>query len=154
MHTLFSKDSCKKASKAGLEPHITIMFGHPWETKKDALRTLELGKYLLRKGYASTMQATIITPYPGTKLFEEAKNNEWLKTIDWDDYDMVNPVMNTKIKEEDLRKMVREMYKISFNPEFMFRKLIGVRDLDDIKFYWQAAKHVIGHIKDFDKGIK
>ncbi|MBL7169526.1 MAG: radical SAM protein [Candidatus Aenigmarchaeota archaeon] len=143
------KDSCMKAAKAGLEPHITIMFGHPWETKKDALKTLELGKYLLRKGHASTMQATIITPYPGTRLFEQAKNKGWLKTFDWDDYDMVNLVMKTKASEGDLRKMVQEMYKIAFNPEFLIRKLLSLRTLDDLKFYWDAFKGVIGHIRDF-----
>ncbi len=143
------KESCKKASKAGLEPHITIMFGHPWETKEDALRTLDLGKYLLKKGYASTMQSTIITPYPGTQLFEQAKENGWLKTSDWDDYDMVNPVMETKMKEEDMRKMVQEMYKVAFDLEFLFRKLLSTRSWDDVRFYWDAFKGVVGHLKDF-----
>ena len=143
------KDSCKKSSKSGLQPHITIMFGHPWETQKDAMNTLEFGKHLMRKGYASTMQATIITPYPGTKLFREAKKNKWLKTLDWDDYDMVNTVMKTKMSEDDMRKMVQEMYKVAFNPEFLFRKLLSIRSLDDVKFYWNAGKHVIGHIRDF-----
>ncbi len=145
------KDSCKKASKAGLEPHITIMFGHPWETKEDAKKTLELGKCLLIKGRASTMQATIVTPYPGTHLFKEAKKSRWLKTFDWDDYDMVNLVMKTKASEDELRKMVQEMYKVAFNPEFLFRKLLSTRSLNDVKFYWDAFKGVIGHIRDFSE---
>jgi len=146
------KNSCKKAKQAGLEPHITIMFGYPWEARRDTLKTLELGKYLLKKGYASSMQATIVTPYPGTRLFEEAKKNEWLKTLDWDDYDMINLVMKTKVNEDELRKMVQEMYKVAFNPEFLFRKALSTRSLDDIKYYWDAFKGVVGHIKDFSKG--
>ena len=42
----------KKASEAGLEPHICVIFGHPNETDKDALNTVALTHYLLRKGYA------------------------------------------------------------------------------------------------------
>lgn len=48
----------KIASQAGLEPHICVIFGAPWETDKDALRTLELVWYLLKKGYAKTAQAS------------------------------------------------------------------------------------------------
>ena len=48
----------KKASEAGLEPHICVIFGHPNETDKDALNTLTLTHYLLRKGYAKTAQAS------------------------------------------------------------------------------------------------
>jgi radical SAM superfamily enzyme YgiQ (UPF0313 family) len=47
-----------KASEAGLEPHIAVMFGYPWETDNDARRTLRLVHYLLRRGYAQTAQAS------------------------------------------------------------------------------------------------
>lgn len=51
-----------KAAKAGLEPHIAVMFGYPWETEKDARETLKLVHYLLRKGYAKTAQASFYNP--------------------------------------------------------------------------------------------
>jgi radical SAM superfamily enzyme YgiQ (UPF0313 family) len=51
----------KQASEAGLEPHIAVMFGYPWETDADALRTLNLVHYLLKKGYAKTAQASFFT---------------------------------------------------------------------------------------------
>jgi len=47
-----------KASEAGLEPHIAVMFGFPNETEEDSVRTLKLVHYLLRKGYAKTAQAS------------------------------------------------------------------------------------------------
>lgn len=51
----------KKASQAGLEPHISCMFGIPGESDEDAIRTLKLVHYLLRKGYAHTAQASFYT---------------------------------------------------------------------------------------------
>lgn len=50
-----------KAWRAGLEPHVSVMFGYPWETDRDALNTLHLVWYLLRKGYAKTAQASFFT---------------------------------------------------------------------------------------------
>lgn len=51
-----------KASRAGLEPHIAVMFGYPWETDKDAINTLKLVWWLLKKGYAKTAQASFYDP--------------------------------------------------------------------------------------------
>ncbi|MCX5713407.1 MAG: B12-binding domain-containing radical SAM protein, partial [Candidatus Omnitrophica bacterium] len=96
-------EDCKVASSVGLFPHITIMFGYPWESYDDALATLNLGKWLLKKGYAYTMQATI----------------------------------------------VQGMYKVSFSPEFMARRIRSLRDFDDIKYALRAAGKVCGHILDF-----
>ena len=50
----------KKASEAGLSPHICVVFGWEWETDKEAFNTLNLVYYLLRKGYAKTAQASFI----------------------------------------------------------------------------------------------
>lgn len=33
--------SCRMAKKAGLLPHITIMFGYPWENEKQVQCTCE-----------------------------------------------------------------------------------------------------------------
>jgi radical SAM superfamily enzyme YgiQ (UPF0313 family) len=48
----------KKASDAGIEAHGAFMFGYPWESDEDAIKTLRLVHYLLRKGYLKTAQAS------------------------------------------------------------------------------------------------
>ena len=141
----------KWASEAGLEPHITIMFGYPWETKEMAKRTLELGKWLLRKSCASTVQATVVIPYPGTPLFDYCKENSLLKTLDWQRYDMKEPIMITPMGDEELMELVQGIYKVAFHPEFILRKISKIRSIDDIKFMYRAGKKVVGHIFDFSK---
>ena len=141
--------SCKAARAAGLYPHITIMFGYPWETYEDALKTLKLGRWLLKKGYAYTVQATIVIPYPGSKLFDECRKEGLLKTQDWDDYDMKMPVMKTEIDDEEILKLVQKIYSVAFNPEFIFRRLTSVRSLSDVGYFGKGAKKVFGHIFDF-----
>jgi anaerobic magnesium-protoporphyrin IX monomethyl ester cyclase len=147
-------EGCKLTTKAGLFPHITIMFGYPWESYEDALKTLKLGSLLLKKGYAYTMQATMVIPYPGSPLFEECKINGTLKTLDWDDYDMRQPVMRVPFGEEKVKQLVQGMYKVSYKPEFILRKLFSLRDVDDLKYWSRAAKKVFGHIIDFRKKDK
>ena len=141
--------SCKDARRAGLYPHITIMFGYPWETYEEAKKTLEFGKWLLKKDYAYTMQATVTIPYPGTPLFKECKDKDLLYSLDWEYYDMKNPVMKLGFPSSELLKLVQGMYSVSFSPEFIFRKIISVKELDDVKYFWRAFLKVIGHLIDF-----
>jgi radical SAM superfamily enzyme YgiQ (UPF0313 family) len=49
----------KRAAAAGLEPHIAIMCGFPWEDETEENKTFELVRYLLRGGYAKTAQASV-----------------------------------------------------------------------------------------------
>jgi len=142
-------ENVKLMRKAGLYPHITIMFGYPWETEEDAKRTLELGRYLLIKNYAYTMQATVVIPYPGTPLFDECQRNGWLVTEDWDRYDMREPIMKTPMNTETLMKYVQGLYSVAFHPEFLVRKFLSVRDLEDVKYFVRAGAKVLGHIFDF-----
>jgi len=144
-------EGCKLATKAGLYPHITIMFGYPWETYQEALNTLRLGTWLLKKGYAYTMQATMVIPYPGSSLFQECQKNGWLKTLNWDDYDMKEPVMQAPMADEKVMGLIQGMYKISFQPRFILRKLFSLKDFDDVKYSLRASKKVLGHILDFRK---
>jgi len=127
------------------------MFGYPWETYEEALNTLKLGSWLLKKGYAYTMQATVVIPYPGTPLFSECKDKGWLKTLDWQDYDMKSPVMKVGFPEEKIKELAQGMYKVSFQPEFIFRKLFSLKDPDDLKYWLRASRKVLGHIFDFKR---
>jgi radical SAM superfamily enzyme YgiQ (UPF0313 family) len=144
-------EDCRNATRAGLFPHITIMFGYPWESYEDALKTLKLGTWLLKKGLAYTMQATMVIPYPGSQLFEECKRGGLLNTLDWDKFDMKHPVMKSNIPEERIMKLVQGMYKVSFSPEFIFRKIFSLKDYDDLNYYLRAIKKVTGHLFDFRK---
>lgn len=142
-------DSCKLARKCGLYPHITIMFGYPWETYEDALKTVNLGKWLLKKGYAYTMQATVVIPYPGSALYEECLRNDWLKTQDWSAFDMKGPVMKSPIPDEKIMELVQSLYGVALNPEFIFNRLMSISDFSDISFFFRALPRVFGHIFDF-----
>lgn len=51
----------EKASKCGLEPHAALMTGYPWESYKEEMHTIENVKWLLKKGYAKTAQASVFS---------------------------------------------------------------------------------------------
>ena len=48
-------------------------------------------------------------------------------------------------------QLVQDMYKISYNPEFVLRKIFSVKDVYDLRYFFRAAKKTFGHIIDFKK---
>ncbi len=142
-------ESCRLAKKAGLSPHITLMFGYPWEDEEMVQKTVCLGRKLLKKGWAHTLQATVLIPYPGTPLYRECQENGWLLTENYEDFDQRMPVMHTPLGSEKITEAVQSVYKVAFHPEFIFHRIVGIRSLEDVKFIVRAAGKVIGHLTDF-----
>ncbi|PJE68528.1 B12-binding domain-containing radical SAM protein, partial [Candidatus Shapirobacteria bacterium CG10_big_fil_rev_8_21_14_0_10_38_8] len=142
----------RMAKKAGLCPHATVMVGYPWETKEDAIQTLELAKKFFCEGLIDSLQATVVIPYPGTPLFKECEENDWLKTKDWDRYDMKEPVMKTVMSNEEILGMVRSIYSAIWSPQFVVRKLKeGLTDWNTFKYYTALGWKFISKRIDFKK---
>jgi len=140
----------KMAKKAGLNPHPTTMIGYPWETREDAERTLNFAREMFKKGYADTLQATIITPYPGTPLFAEAKEKGWLRTSDWDRYDMREPILKTEMSDEEIKGLVQGLYKSVLTPKFILRKLKeALTSWENFKYYLRMARKFFSKLVDF-----
>jgi len=143
------EETMRMAKKAGLEPHITTMIGYPWESKEDAEKTISFARRLFVDGLIDTLQATIVVPYPGTPMFEEARENGWLLTEDWDRYDMRESVWKSPVSNEDVMRYTQDLYKAALSPRFILRKIISIRKLDDLKFFIRAGMKLIGHLMDF-----
>ena len=139
----------KMCKGAGLEPHITLMVGYPWETKRDIEKTLAFVKNLFRKGYVDSLQATLAIPYPGTPLYKYCRENNLLITEDYERFDQRKPVMKTEISETEIKKMISQLYRSFITPIFIFQKLKNLRNLSDLKFFARAGKKFLGHLKDF-----
>jgi len=147
------ENGVRMAKKAGLEPHLTIMLGYPWETEEMANNTINLAKKLFKKGYVDTMQATIVIPYPGTPLYKECIEKDWLLVSpqEYEAFDMRGPVMKVPFSREKLMELTQELYSSFFSASYIFRKILSVRNKDDIKFFVFSAWKLIGHLLDFDK---
>ena len=140
------------AHKAGLDVHLTFMFGHAWEGPKEIANTVCLARKMLAKGWASTLQCTITIPYPGTPLFKELKESDGLTTLDWDEYDMRRQITKTPlVSEDEIKKAVRQVYRGFFQPQALLRRLLSTRTLFDFGFYYRGIRSLLGHLFDFRK---
>ncbi len=92
----------------------------------------------------------VLTPFPGTELFEEAKRNGWIEDFNWSHYDMVHAIMPTetlsrKEVQEELYKCYRSFYGS------LGRRLQGLFSENEMKrrVYWYVAFR--GIVRQFKK---
>ena len=138
------------ATEAGLDVHVTFMFGHPWEGPKEIANTVALARRLLAKGWAKTLQCTLTIPYPGTPLFKELAASDGLFTTDWDEYDMRRAIMKTPLATEDeIKRAIRDVYRGFLQPAALWHRLTSTRTLLDFGFYYRGVRSLIGHLVDF-----
>lgn len=136
-----TKKAVKMVQKAGIAVRAAFMFGNPGETVESMQRTIDFAKEL----DPDIALFNITTPYPGTQMFEWARRNGYLTTLDWNDYDLANTVMELPtVSLDDLHRMYRHAYRsFYFRPKYLLRRLLRMRSLSEIKMNLQALRSVM-----------
>ena len=143
------KHGVKTAKDHGLVVMLTTMVGYPWETEEEVRQTYEVARELmLYKTHAGdALQSSVIVPYPGTPLYRQAEENNWLLYgDDYERYDMSVPVLQTQI---DTDKWCRKLWQVHYEPMFLWGSLITIRAWHDLALLWRGVKSLGGHVKDY-----
>lgn len=82
----------KQIKKMGILIHASMIFGFDNDTKEVFNETV---RFLIRNR-VSTVSFNVLTPYPGTKVYEDLKNENRLTTSDWRYYDHNTVVFKPK----------------------------------------------------------
>jgi len=89
----------------GIETWGAFLLGEPSETKEDVKRTIDFAKYI-NPGIA---RFSILTPYPGTELWQNVESK--IITKDWDKYDAMHSVFKMdNFEPEELEKILVKAY--------------------------------------------
>jgi radical SAM superfamily enzyme YgiQ (UPF0313 family) len=86
------ESAIKKIKKMGILIHASMVFGFDNDTKEIFSETVE---FLIRNK-VSTVSFNVLTPYPGTKIYDELKSEDRLTTTDWKYYDHNTVVFKPK----------------------------------------------------------
>ncbi|GBE19704.1 oxygen-independent coproporphyrinogen-III oxidase 1 [archaeon BMS3Abin17] len=98
----------KICREVGMNTKASIIFGGP----KESFRTVEETKRVLKKILPDYLWLFIMTPLPGTKLYQLHKESG-LGSENWEMYDQTtyNVFYDTDLNYKDLRKIVSDAYK-------------------------------------------
>ncbi|MBD3229223.1 MAG: radical SAM protein [Candidatus Lokiarchaeota archaeon] len=103
-----NKEAIESLHDHGITIFGSMIIGNVGETIEDVKRDIEF----CEKMDIDIMQFTPLTPYPGTKLYEEALEKDWIKNFDWEDWNLVDPIMRTPdLSIKEIKELVTYAYK-------------------------------------------
>ncbi|MBU1131194.1 B12-binding domain-containing radical SAM protein [Patescibacteria group bacterium] len=125
------KQVVKLARKIGIETRASFMFGNQGETEETIKKTISFALEL----DPDEVQFNITTPYPGTELFQWAKERGYIKSFNWNDYSMSNVVMELpEANQEKLQYYYNLAHRrFYFRPKIILRRLFNIRSWNQLK---------------------
>ena len=115
------EDVVRKTQRMGIEVRAAFMLGNPGETQE----TLEENIRFAIRLAPDLAVFNIATPYPGTEMYRWADENGYLRTKNWEHYDLSTPVMNLPtVPAETVLRSYRQAYRRFYlRPRFIAGRL-------------------------------
>jgi radical SAM superfamily enzyme YgiQ (UPF0313 family) len=140
-----SINAVKWTKEAGIEVRGSFMLCLPGETPELGRKTIAFA-IALDPDYA---QFSLTTPYPGTKLYEEAKKYGKLDE-NFDKYDIWEPVFLPfgYKSEKEAKKIQKEAFRRFYiRPKYVLGRIRKIKSFEDIKRYINGLLFVIGFLE-------
>lgn len=138
------EQAVRNVRKLGINLHLTFTFGLPGETKQTIRDTINMAKRL----DPDSVQFSIATPFPGSKLYRQMEEAGYLETKDWSLYDGGNVAV---IRTENLTSYDLELALRTAYDEWQWHKLIRplVRPREWKKFFRHPRRSLIKYKNEY-----
>ena len=140
------EDGFKLVKKHGIQALGGFMFGFPFDSRKTVEETIAFAK----KISPDQVQFSINMCYPGTSLYDYARDNDLLLAKSFREFDMTcGPVVRTlDMEREELEHILARAYReFYFRLGFVLQTMRHLRDMDEIKRVLRSLKSLIKTIR-------
>ena len=144
-----SPDKVRKAvalaKEAGIDCRVTFLLGCPGETEETMEETIQFALEL----DPEIALFNIVSPNPGTQMYDWAVQNNYLSTKSWDEYDWGEVILTLPTVSPD---KVKAYYKAAFKrfylrPGYILRMILKVRTKNDFITLLHGFKGVLNVLK-------
>ena len=136
----------KETMDLGMKTLGYFMIGCPTETREEMDETIDFACRLK----ADYVHMTVLTPFPGTKIYDMALSEGVIKTDVWREFaanpspDFVPPIYAGLYTREELMAILMQGYKKFYTrPGYIFNKVLELRSAKQFKKYVKAGLKVI-----------
>ncbi|MBW2644182.1 MAG: radical SAM protein, partial [Deltaproteobacteria bacterium] len=140
------EEGVSRVKKSGIQALGGFMFGFPYDSRKTIEETIAFAKKLS----PDQVQFSINMCYPGTSLYEYARDNDLLLANSFQEFDMTyGPVVKTlDMEREELEHILARAYReFYFRPEFVLQTLFHLKDIDEIRRVLRSFKSLVKTIR-------
>jgi radical SAM superfamily enzyme YgiQ (UPF0313 family) len=136
-----AKEAVKIIKDAGIQVLGSFIIGFIQDTKETIKETIKFAKSL-NLDYA---EFSILTPYPGTPIYEYVEKNSLLLTKDWSKYTATEPIIKIdNIPEKQLKRFFKEAYIDFYLRPRIVLKWLKNKQFSFIKSGIKAAINYLG----------
>lgn len=142
-----TKQSIEIARKNGIETRCAFIFGNMGETLESMERTLQYSIEL----DSELAIFNVSTPYPGTQLFQWAKDKGYLVTEEWSEFELSTFLLNLPtVPNEKVMEFYAYAHKKFYSrPITIWRRAKGMRHWAQIRdaisaFFYIVLRHKVG----------
>jgi len=141
-----AKQVVRDTRRAGISTLAYFMIGNPTETLDEAKQTIRFARSL----GADYVHITILTPFPGTPLYEDGLRDGIFAKDHWREFaenpreDFVPPFWEEHMTTAELQGLVRRAYRSFYlRPIYILNRLRELRSLGELKRKARAAWKVM-----------
>ncbi len=112
----------------GIKTHLTFAFGLPGETKATIQKTIDFALEL----DPDSIQFSLVTPFPGSRLYELARDKGWLVSEDWTQFNgsSSSVVCTEHLTAQDLEGALKNAYESWNRHQRQKKRKKGLREAD------------------------
>jgi radical SAM superfamily enzyme YgiQ (UPF0313 family) len=135
-----AKKTIAETKRLGLKCHLTFLFGLPGENEETVRKTMELAFEL----GSDTAQFSIVTPFPGSALYNDLREKGYLVSENFEEYDGNNRavIRTDALTPEDLESILKNATG-SWLRKTLLKRVWGSKGY----FIKEFIKHPIGTMK-------
>jgi anaerobic magnesium-protoporphyrin IX monomethyl ester cyclase len=141
-----AKTAVKLLKENDIFAHAMLIIGGRKDTEQSIAKLQEFANEL----DPDFVMFGILTPFPGTEIFENAKRNGWIEDFNWSHYDMVHAIMPTEtLSTKQVQEQLYACYR-SFYGSWS-RRIKGLFSSNELKrrVFWYMASR--GVMDEFEK---
>ncbi|HLB95640.1 MAG TPA: radical SAM protein [Patescibacteria group bacterium] len=139
------REAFRWTRQAGIESAAHIIFGLPGETPETIKTTMKFVK-VINPDYVQFYSAI---PFPGTPLYQEAVEKNWLITKDWEDFELGKNILSTpSLSGEELGRLRRRAYlEFYLRPAYIWGRL--KRFVKKPADFWPFFRQAVSFFRDW-----
>ena len=134
--------------KAGIQTIAYFILGIPTETFEDELKTIDLAKSIK----ATYAQFSILSPYYGTKVYDDAMKKGWYAEVNAHnpmDKDLKRPViLSDNWDEQKLQRILKVAHREFYlRPSYMTQLFLSTKSVHQLTNYFREFINLLSWIK-------
>ena len=140
-----AKTAVKLLKENGIFAHAMFIIGQ----RKDTARSIQSLREFANELDPDFALFAVLTPFPGTEVYQKAKENGWIEDFNWSHYDMIHAIMPTEtLSKTEIQEELYECYRSFYGSwSRRLRSLFSSNDLKRRIYLHIASKGITQQLK-------